>query len=105
MRSARRALDTVSRDLALELQRTFDYFASTAVADRIAKMALAGGAARLPGLPEYLAATFGIPVEVAQPVAGIEVHETVAQDVLAAGPALAVAVGLALRRPGDGVRP
>jgi type IV pilus assembly protein PilM len=100
-----RVLDAVSRDLALELQRTFDYFASTAAADRIGRMVLAGGGAKLPGLLEYLSGTFGIPVELAQPFAGIEVDDAHAADIASAGPALAVAVGLSLRRPGDGGRP
>jgi type IV pilus assembly protein PilM len=100
-----RVRDAVSRDLALELQRTFDYFASTAAADRIGRMVLAGGSAKLVGLPEYLSATFGVPVEVAQPFAGIDVDPAFASDIAAAGPSLAVAVGLGLRRPGDAAHP
>jgi type IV pilus assembly protein PilM len=95
------ALETVSRELSLEVQRTFDYFASTADSERIGKIVLAGGCARLPGLTDYLASTWGIPVEVAQPFEGIEVGPEHAEAVAAGGPALTVAVGLALRQPGD----
>ena len=42
-------LEAVSRDLSLEVQRTFDYFASTAESERIGKIVLAGGCAQLPG--------------------------------------------------------
>ena len=103
--SVDRVRETVSRDLALELQRTFDYFASTAVADRISKMVLAGGSASLAGLADYLSANFGVPVDLAAPFAGIEVRPEFASRVAAAGASLAVAVGLSLRRPGDGDRP
>src|SRR5262249_37613709 len=54
-------LEAVSRGLSLEVQRTFDYFASTAESERISKIVLAGGCAQLPGLNEYLASNWGIP--------------------------------------------
>lgn len=95
------ALETVSRELSLEVQRTFDYFASTADSDRIGRIVLSGGCARLPGLTDYLSSTWGIPVEVAQPCESVEVPAEHAEAVAAAGPALAVAVGLALRYSGD----
>ena len=94
------AVESVSRELALEVQRTFDYFASTADSERIGKIVLSGGCAQLPGLTEYLAATWGIPVETAQPFSRIDTGSH-ADKVAAAGASLAVAVGLALRRPGD----
>jgi len=94
------AIESISRELALEVQRTFDYFSSTAESDRISKIVLSGGAAELPGLTEYLTSTWGIPVETAQPFARID-PGAFADDVAAAGASLAVAVGLALRRPGD----
>lgn len=95
------ALEAVSRELSLEVQRTFDYFASTTDSERIGRIVLAGGAARLPGLTDYLASTWGIPVEAANPFARITVDPAHADAVAAGGPALAVAVGLALRHPGD----
>jgi type IV pilus assembly protein PilM len=95
------ALETVSRELSMEVQRTFDYFASTADSERIGKIVLAGGCAQLPGLTDYLSSTWAIPVELARPFDHIEVGPAHAEEVAAAGPALAVAVGLALRHPGD----
>jgi type IV pilus assembly protein PilM len=95
------ALEAVSRELSLEVQRTFDYFASTAESERIGKIVLAGGCAQLPGLTDYLSSTWGIPVELAQPFARIDVGSSFAESASAAGPSLAVAVGLALRQPGD----
>ena len=95
------ALEAVSRELSLEVQRTFDYFASTAESERIGRIVLAGGCSLLPGLNDYLSSNWGIPVELARPFERIEVDPQYTEDVHAAGPALAVAVGLALRRPGD----
>lgn len=95
------ALEAVSRELSLEVQRTFDYFASTAESERIGKIVLAGGCSLLPGLNDYLSSNWGIPVELARPFERIEVDPEHAEAVNAAGPTLAVAVGLALRRPGD----
>ncbi len=95
------ALESVSRELSLEVQRTFDYFASTADSERIGKIVLAGGCAQLPGLTDYLSSTWGIPVELSQPFARIDVSSGHSESVGAAGPSLAVAVGLALRQPGD----
>src|SRR6266545_1521539 len=95
------ALEAVSRDLSLEVQRTFDYFASTAESERIGRIVLAGGCSMLPGLNDYLASNWGIPVELARPFARIGVDPAYGDEVNAAGPALAVAVGLGLRRTGD----
>jgi type IV pilus assembly protein PilM len=94
-------LEAISRELSLEVQRTFDYFASTAESERIGKIVLAGGCAQLPGLNEYLASNWGIPVELARPFERIEVAPTYAEEASAMAPALAVAVGLGLRRSGD----
>ncbi|MBI1845571.1 MAG: type IV pilus assembly protein PilM [Candidatus Rokubacteria bacterium] len=96
--------DAVSRELALELQRAFDYFASTAATEQISKMVLAGGTSKLVGLREYLGSTFGVPVEVVKPFEHVQVAPEHAQEVAAAGPSLAVAVGLGLRQPGDSAK-
>jgi type IV pilus assembly protein PilM len=95
------ALEAVSRELSLEVQRTFDYFASTADSERIGKIVLAGGCAQLRGLDDYLSSAWGIPVEVAQPFQRIEVGGAYTETVATAGPALAVAVGLGMRETGD----
>jgi type IV pilus assembly protein PilM len=97
------ALETVSRELSLEVQRTFDYFASTSESERIGRIVLSGGTAKLAGLDEFLSTSWGIPVEIAQPFRALEVDSDrfAPEDLEAVGPALAVAVGLGLRRPGD----
>jgi type IV pilus assembly protein PilM len=95
------AVEEVSHELSLEVQRTFDYFASTAESERIGKIVLSGGCCQVPGLNEYLASNWGIPVEVSRPFQHITVPEQYADLASAAGPSLAVAVGLGLRKPGD----
>src|SRR5437660_5472349 len=95
------ALEALRRELSLEVQSTFDYFASTAESERIGRIVLAGGCSLLPGLNDYLASNWGIPVELSRPFARIGVDPAYGEEVNAAGPALAVAVGLGLRRPGD----
>lgn len=95
------ALESVSRELSLEIQRTLDYFVSTVESERISKIILAGGCAQLPGLTDFLSSIWGIPVEVARPFDRVQVDAAHADLVAEAGPGLAVAVGLGLRRAGD----
>ena len=97
------ALEAVSRELSLEVQRTFDYFASTTESERIGKIVLSGGCARLAGLDEFLSSSWGIPVELARPFQAIEVDagRFPADEMERMGPFLAVAVGLGLRKAGD----
>ena len=97
------ALEAVSRELSLEVQRTFDYFASTTESERIGKIVLSGGGARLAGLDEFLSSSWGIPVELARPFQAIQVDagRFPADEMERVGPLLTVAVGLGLRRPGD----
>jgi type IV pilus assembly protein PilM len=95
------AVEEISHELSLEVQRTFDYFASTAEAERIGKIILSGGCSQVPGLADYLASNWGIPVELARPFERIAVADQYADEVNTAGTALAVAVGLGLRKAGD----
>jgi type IV pilus assembly protein PilM len=94
-------LDAVSRELALEVRRTFDYFGSASDTERIGRVVMSGGAVQLRGLTEYLSSTWSIPVAVARPLERIQVDPPLVDRARAAGPALAVAVGLALRNPGE----
>jgi type IV pilus assembly protein PilM len=97
------ALESVSRDLSMEVQRTFDYFASTGESERIGRIVLSGGCALLAGIDEFLSSSWGVPVELARPLERVEWNagQFSAEELDQAGPLLAVAVGLALRRPGD----
>jgi type IV pilus assembly protein PilM len=97
------SLEAVSRELSLEIQRTFDYFASTSESERISRIVLSGGCARLSGIDEFLSSSWGIPVEVVKPFQNVQFdpNRFPADHLYAAGPMLAVAVGLGMRREGD----
>jgi type IV pilus assembly protein PilM len=94
-------IETVSETLALEVKKTFDFYRTTAQESEatIQKILLAGGGSKLPGLPDFLAERFDIPVEVFDPFRQIEVDATkfdpdYMREIV---PEMAVAVGLALR--------
>jgi len=97
------ALEAVSRDLSLEVQRTFDYFASTAETERIGKIVLSGGCARLAGIQDFLASSWGVPVELARPFSAVssDAGQLTDAETHDLGPLYAVAVGLGLRTSGD----
>ena len=70
---------------------------------RIGRVYLSGGTARIPALFKVIEARAGVPVEVLNPFKNIEIDNRRFDPavILAAAPSAAVAVGLALRRPGD----
>lgn len=92
---------TVSDILALEFRKTMDFYRATASEGdtTIQKVFLAGGGSKLPGLAEYLANRFEIPVEVLDPFRQIDVDDRkfdpeYMREIV---PEMAIAVGLALR--------
>ncbi|HKZ02201.1 MAG TPA: type IV pilus assembly protein PilM [Pyrinomonadaceae bacterium] len=94
-------IETVSDILALEVRKTMDFYRATADEGEsaIQKILLAGGGSKLPGLADYLAQRFEIPVEVFNPFRQIQVDARkfdpdYMRDIV---PEMAVAVGLALR--------
>jgi len=94
-------IETVSDILALEVRKTMDFYRATSEqgGTPIQKILLAGGGSKLPGLSEYLAKRFEIPVEVFDPFRQIQVDgkkfdPDYMREIV---PEMAVAVGLALR--------
>jgi len=94
-------IETVSETLALEVKKTVDFYRATAHEGdvTIQKILLAGGGSKLPGLADFLARKFEIPVEVFDPFRQIEVDAKkfdpdYMREIV---PEMAVAVGLALR--------
>ncbi len=86
-------------DLVTEIRRSLDYYQTRARAAVVAQIVLTGGLARLKNLQRVLAAELGVPVEIGNPFAHLEVSAaTFSPDILASlGPIMSVAVGLALR--------
>jgi type IV pilus assembly protein PilM len=99
---ARPTLRAVTENVMLEIQKTFDFYTSTAASDRIDKIVLSGGASRAEGLAEGLGERFRAPVEALDPFRRIAFDAKKAgADAEEVGATAAVAVGLALRRAGD----
>jgi type IV pilus assembly protein PilM len=98
-----RVIQGVADQTAGEIQRSLDFYAATAADNRIARVFLSGGTARIPALFKVIEARAGVPVDLLNPFKAIDIdHKRFdAAAVQNAAAAAAVAVGLALRRPGD----
>jgi type IV pilus assembly protein PilM len=96
-------LHAVSENIAMEIQKTFDFFRATSQEDRIDQIYVSGGTAKIRGLRELLSERFGAPVEMLNPFLNVrysekEFNPEVLEDL---APSAAIAVGLAVRRVGD----
>jgi type IV pilus assembly protein PilM len=94
-------LDTVSDILALEIQKTMDFYRATVEdgEEAVQQILVSGGGSKLEGLIEFLSTRFEIPVEVFDPFRRIRVDSRVfdpdyMREIV---PEMAIAVGLALR--------
>jgi type IV pilus assembly protein PilM len=96
-------LHAMTENVLLEIQKTFDFFKASATSDRIDRIVLSGGAARVDGFVQALTERFNTSVEMFDPFKKIafEPSKLGVDDPEGAAPAAAVAVGLALRRAGD----
>ena len=94
-------MDNVTDMVAMEIQKTFDFYRATADDDSIVvdKILISGGGSKLAGLSEDLAAKLELPVEVLDPFRQIKVDtRKFDPDYLSEiMPEMAVAVGLAIR--------
>ena len=94
-------LETVSDILALEIQKTMDFYRATVEDGGVAveKILVSGGGSKLAGLIDFLAQQFEMPVEIFDPFRKIKVDSRgfdpeYMREVI---PEMAIAVGLALR--------
>jgi type IV pilus assembly protein PilM len=88
--------------IATEIQRTIDFFTSTAYGE-ISKVYVSGGGAKMAGLKSVLEERVGVPAEVMNPLEKIHIDSrhfdaTYVEEI---APLAAVGVGLAIRRLGD----
>jgi len=91
-------LESITDMLIMEVQKTFDFFKETYPNETITRVLICGGTARTVGLAEKIQETFGYPTEVLDPLKSITLSPKVnAAKITELGPALTVAVGLALR--------
>ncbi len=98
-----RVMSQVAEQVAGEIQRSLDFYAGTAADASFARVYLSGGTARVPALFKMLEARVGVPVEILNPFRKIEVdgRKFDSAFITEVAPQAAVAVGLALRKPGD----
>src|SRR5262245_36800713 len=96
-------LHAVSENIALEIQKTFDFFKATSSEDRIDRILLSGGTAKVPGLRDLLADRFDAGVELLDPFNSVTYspREFDPDYIKEIGPSAAIAVGLAVRKVGD----
>lgn len=94
-------LDTVSDILALEIQKTMDFYRATVEDSESAveRILVSGGGSKLRGLADFLAKQFEVPVEIFDPFRKIRVDSRgfdpeYMREIV---PEMAIAVGLALR--------
>jgi type IV pilus assembly protein PilM len=98
----RPVLHTVTDNVLLEIQKTFDFFRATASSDQIDRIVMSGGASRVDGFRDMLQDRFGIPVDDFDPFRTIAFDaKKMDADPREVAPTAAVAVGLALRRAGE----
>jgi type IV pilus assembly protein PilM len=91
-------LRSVSETLALEVQKTFDFFRASAGGESVEKMYVTGGTARLDGLLDVLREEFSLPVEALDPFRGIQIPGDAGENHLREmAPQLSIAAGLAMR--------
>jgi type IV pilus assembly protein PilM len=93
-------LRDASAQLVLEVRKTVDFYRATAPVEKLTRVVLSGGAYQAVGLVDLLASEFGAPVDVFDPFRRVT-RPSKAIGAEAAGPAYAVAVGLAMRQEGD----
>jgi type IV pilus assembly protein PilM len=96
---ARKAIDSVTEIICLEIHKTYDFFKSTTTVNHIDRMILSGGAAHTPGLIDTLAQKFEMPVEKFDSFKNIrfDPKQFSASMIADRSPDLAIAIGLALR--------
>jgi type IV pilus assembly protein PilM len=96
-------LVSVGESLATEIQRSLDFYLSTAADSDLGRIYLSGGGARTPGLARAISRQTGLPCEVADPFTRIQIDERefkegYLEDI---APQAGVVVGLAMRRQAD----
>ena len=96
-------LQVVSENIAMEIQKTFDFFRATSSEDRIDRIFLAGGTSKVQGLRDLLSERFEAGVELLNPFNSVtynprDFDPDFINDI---APSAAIAVGLAARKVGD----
>lgn len=99
---ARAIIENASGEIANEVQRALDYFRASSSQPNIGEVILSGGCALIKGFPALLSDKTGLSAKVVEPFKNIQIPKKFDRAYIdEIGPIAAVAVGLAIRRPGD----
>jgi type IV pilus assembly protein PilM len=101
--SVQSVLQAVSENVALEVQKTLDFFKAMSSEDRIDRIFLSGGASRTLGLRELLADRFEAGIEFLNPFNNVTYNprDFDPDYINEIAPSAAIAVGLSARKAGD----
>jgi type IV pilus assembly protein PilM len=92
------AITPVLGELVTELRRSLDYYRSRPGGREVERMIVCGGTAAMPGLDRFLSSQLGLPVEIANPLANVQVAARVDPAYVAeVAPVFPVSLGLAVR--------
>lgn len=99
----RETVARVNETLAMEMRRSLDFYNSTAGDEKIARVYMSGGGAKIAMLVDIVSQRLGLPVEILDPFRKVKFNEKefdpeYLQEI---GPLVTVAMGLATRRLGD----
>ncbi len=94
---------SVTDDIVSETQRSFEFFRSTTGSEKVSRVLVSGGCAKIGNFTTTLSERLEIPVEVCNPFKNVKIDPKRfnAELIADSAPLCAVAVGLANRRPGD----
>ncbi|NVB38280.1 type IV pilus assembly protein PilM [Pseudenhygromyxa sp. WMMC2535] len=98
-----RVLAQVSEQVSAEFQRSIDFYVNDAVDANLARVYLTGGSALVPQLPKAIQDRSGVPVMIFDPFSkmSVDARRFDVEYLRANAPVASVALGLALRAPGD----
>lgn len=96
-------LEATAAQIAGEVQRSIDFYTSTAVDDHIGRILISGGSAKVPALFKAIEQRAGLSVEILNPFRCIEIDNRRFDPayIMELAPVAAVAVGLGLRKLND----
>ena len=96
-------MSAVTEEIVGQIQQSFDFFRSTTGSDRVSRVLVAGGCAKIPDFTRVLSERLEMPADTVNPFKNIKVDPKHfdAGFIGDAAPLAAIAVGLAMRRPGD----
>ncbi|MDR2578513.1 MAG: pilus assembly protein PilM [Chitinispirillales bacterium] len=103
MSQLKQSVSYAAEELASGIDLAFSYYKSSDNTDSIDKIVLSGGGAYIPSLSQFLEDRYETKVQISNPLAFVQYNKSLFgdTDVQSIGALLTVAMGLALRKPGE----